>query len=382
MTTLNLQCGESADDGYEIVSSGFVNTGLGRVFIGNFGAPEHWAVRFPSVSGLSGSAITSAILTFRANNTDSGSFVADWFADDRAAPTVIVAGSGSFDISARTRTTATCEADGTDFGSWIGDQDQTFTGDGTNTIADIIQELADSFDPSAIVLIGIYSSGTGERVFNPYDESPSTAPKLDLIFSAGGGSTQTATPSPVVMPVSVPSLSPVMYPSPVVLPIVIPLPAVVGGGTVFPEPVVMPIAIPVPALSAGAVTLTPSPVAIPVVSPAPVVSGAGVNDVFVSWGLIERFIDPAEFAPSTTFFLEVGMFTSSASVAVKARLFNITDGLVVSGSEVTTTETSYTVVRSSSFSLSSGLRKYRIAYGGQQGGVFSCHGGDVKPEGS
>ena len=161
MTTLCLQCGESADDGYEIVSSGFVNTTFASVFVGNFGNPEHWAVRFPTVSGLSGSAITSAILTFRAARTDSGSFVADWFADDRAAPTVLVAGSGSFDISTRTRTTATCEADGTDFGDWTAGQNHTFTGDGTNTIGDIIQELADSFDPSVIMLIGIYSSGTG-----------------------------------------------------------------------------------------------------------------------------------------------------------------------------------------------------------------------------
>ena len=382
MTTLNLQCDESADDGYEVVSSGNVNITSNAVLVGNFSIPEHWAVRFPSVSGLSGSAITSAILTFRAARTDSGSFVADWFADDRAAPTVLVAGSGSFDISTRTRTTATCEADGTDFGDWTINEDQTFTGDGTNTIADIIQELADSFDPSVIMLIGIYSSGTGERVIKAYDASPSTAPKLDLIFSAGGGSTQTATPSPVVIPIVVPALSPVMYPAPVVMPIAIPLPAVTGGTTIFPEPVVIPIATAAPTITAGAATLTPSPVAIPVAIPAPVISSAGANEVFVSWGLIERFIDPAEFAPSTTFFLEMGMFTSSAAVPVKARLFNITDGLVVSGSEATTTATSYTVVRSSSFSLSSGLKKYRIEYGGQQGGIFFCHGGDVKPEGS
>ncbi|MCH8998526.1 MAG: hypothetical protein IID48_09745, partial [Proteobacteria bacterium] len=133
---------------------------------------------------------------------------------------------------------------------WTAGANHTFTGDGTNTIADIIQELADSFDPSVIMLIGIYSSGTGERVIKSYDASPSTAPKLDLIFSAGGGSTQTATPSPVVIPIVVPALSPVIYPSPVVMPIVIPLPAVVGGGTIFPEPVVIPIAIPVPTITA------------------------------------------------------------------------------------------------------------------------------------
>ena len=109
------------------------------------------------------------------------------------------------------------------------------------------------------------------------------------------------------------------------------------------------------------------------------VTGPGTSEEFVQWGEIERFINPSQYASGTVFLIEIGMFTSSASVAARARLFNITDGIEVPGSEATTTSTTYDVVRSSTFSLPSGLKKYRIEFGGQQGGVFSFHGGDVLP---
>ena len=387
MTTLNLQCDESGDDASESLAGDVTIVGT-VIYIGDYyGWGAGSGERFPSVSGLSGSAIDSAVLTFRARFSDSGSFIGDFYAHAATAPGVFT--TTDFNITGeaqRPRTTATCEGDSTDFGSWTSGQDHTIDGvtptSGTGTIADIIQELADSYDPSTIVLLHIRASGSGHRVALSYNNDSATAPKLAITYTAGAGSTQTATPSPVVIPISIPSLSSVMYPDPVTIPIAIPLPAVTGGTIMYPEPVVIPIAIPVPTLSAGAVTMTPDPVAVPIAIPVPVVSGDGVAEVFTQWGLIERFADPDEQPPGTTFFLEIGMFTSSALVEVKGRVFNITDGVVVSGSEVTTTETSYTVVRSGSFSLSPGLKKYRIEFGGQQGGVFSCHGGDVKPEGS
>lgn len=450
MTVLNLQCGEVADDADQ-KSSGTVDPTYSSHAIGNSGGWGFGAgFRFPSVSGLSGSSIDSAVFTFRSQHTRSGSFIGDWYAHDATAPGVFTTTAFNItDEGQRPRTTATCEADGTDFGAWISGQDYTFDGvtplSGTNTIADIIQELADSYDPSAIAMLFIFSSGNGSRTVSSYDNNPTTAPKLDITYTAGGGSTQTATPSPVTIPVTIPDPKLGLTPDPVVIPILIPDPrlaltpdpvvipilipdptmllvgridpdpvtipitvpnptisagavtltpdavpipvaipilTLIGAAIIHPDSVVIPIAIPDPTLSAGAVTLAPDPVTIPVAIPDPVVSGPGAAEAFTSWGLIERFIDPDEFAPGTTFFLEIGMFTSSALVEVRARVFNVTDGVVVSGSEVTTTETSYVVVRSSSFSLTSGLRKYRIEFGGEQGGIYSCHGGDVKPEGS
>lgn len=187
-TTLNLQVGASSDDADEVVSSGSMDLTDSNSDFGSVGIPHHIGFRWTSVSGLSGRTIDSATLTFRASTSDTGDFVADWFAHDAEAPGTFT--TTTSDISDRTRTTATCEGDGVDFGNWTGGQDETFTGDGTNTIADIIQELADSYDPSAIVLLHIYTSGSGERIALTWDIVTDTAAKLDIDHSAGGVTTR------------------------------------------------------------------------------------------------------------------------------------------------------------------------------------------------
>ena len=186
-STLNLACAASDQDGREIVSSGNVNiTATTQSFGSLSGTPQHHGLYFGSVSGLSGVTINSATLTFRATATDSGDFVGDWFAEDGATPGVFVAGTGTFTISGRTMTTATCEGDGSDFGAWTSGGDHTFTGDGVNTLAGITQEIADSHDPSAIVLIHIYASGTGKRTFETWDNAGTNPPKFDIDYTAGG----------------------------------------------------------------------------------------------------------------------------------------------------------------------------------------------------
>ncbi len=181
-STLNLQVGASGDDAEEVTGTGNMDI---TATVHGFGAllkSVLVGIRFTGVSGLGGVTIDSATLTFRSTSSDTGAFVGDWFADDREAPTIFTTTNSN--ISDRTKTTATCEGDGTDFGNWTSGSDHTFTGDGVNTIADIIQELADSFDPTAIALIHPHVSGTGERVFRTYDGDTALAPKLDIDFTA------------------------------------------------------------------------------------------------------------------------------------------------------------------------------------------------------
>ena len=188
MTVLNLQVGASADDAQETVSDGTISLATSIQTIGNFGSAKQDGFRFTGVSGLSGAAIDDATLTFRADAVDFGAFVGDWFAHDAAAPGEFTTTTSNIsDTGQRPRTAATCEGDGSDFGNWSGNTDHTFTGDGTNTIADIIQELANDYDPSTIVLLWIYTSGTGERQLRSYDKDTGTAPKLDITFTAAGG---------------------------------------------------------------------------------------------------------------------------------------------------------------------------------------------------
>lgn len=492
MTVLPLQVGASSDDAVENDSSpvGAMDLTDNDLRFGNYVNRLDVGLRFTGVSGLQGATINPGTqLTFRAHRSANNSFVGDWYAEDAAAPGTFT--TAAFDISNRTKTTATCGGDApAHFGNWTFGQDHTFVGDGVNTIADIIQELATDHDPSAIVLLHIYTSGFGERRAVAYDGSSSTAPKLDIDYTADTGD-QTATPDPVAVPVSIPAPTLVaggvsLSPDPVALLVDIPLPSVVAGGiAATPDPVAVPVAIPAPTLVIGGVTATPDAVAVPIVIPDPQVVGAPIAypdpvvvqlsiptptvviggitatpdpvtvplviptpqldwqanpspvtvplvvptpsmaaggvaltpdpvtipivlplvtvpssaEQFVPWGIwdqdtqtwlgIEMFGDPDDFVPGSVFRLTVGMYTSSALVPVKAYLYNVTDGVKVAGSDITGTSTVFEILRSGTFNLPTGgapnvagLKKYRLEFGGQTGGIFHFHGGKIDAESS
>lgn len=182
MTVLNLQVGAGTDDAFEYTNGVMDLTGFNIAF-GHIGIGRHCGFRFTGVSGIFQSTIDAATLTFRASFSDTGNFVGDWYADDRVDPPTF--SSTTYDISSRTRTTATCEGDGTDFGDWTALQDETFDGPAPG-IKGIIQELADSYDPAEIALLHIYISNSGERYLTSYEGASSTAPKLSLTFTPGG----------------------------------------------------------------------------------------------------------------------------------------------------------------------------------------------------
>lgn len=68
--------------------------------------------------------------------------------------------------------------------------------------------------------------------------------------------------------------------------------------------------------------------------------------------------ESAKFSPSPTVSFEATIYTAAGGTA-KARLWNVTDGAVVSGSEVSTTNTSPTRVRSGSITLTD-AKDYRM----------------------
>lgn len=187
MTVLNLQCSESADDAHERVDGGSMSINHIRGRFGQFFFTYHMGLRFPGVSGLSGSAISAATLTFRADRSDTGFFVGDWYAHSKEDPEIFTAVNFNIsDIAQRPRTIATGEGDSGDFGDWTGGQDHIFPTGGESIIKDIVQELANDHNPSAIALLWIYSSGTGKRVFEAYDTSAALAAKLAVTYTAGG----------------------------------------------------------------------------------------------------------------------------------------------------------------------------------------------------
>lgn len=156
-------------------------------------------------------------------------------------------------------------------------------------------------------------------------------------------------------------------PSPVTIPIVVPAPGITFGITLTPSPIAIPISIPAPTVNLALQTITPSPVAIPIVIPAPTVQVITVQ----AYQGLTRLLNPTDWGGSPTLILEVHGFTSSAGSPFKAHLFNITDGGVVSGSQISSANTVLDRLRSSAFSLVAGSKEYEVRYGGVSGATYT-----------
>jgi hypothetical protein len=472
-----------------------------RLFLGKYSVGLHHGFRWSTgVSGLAGATINAGTkINFPyAHASDSGPFIATWYAHKAEAPgTFTTTTSNISDTAQRPRTTASTPGGGSEFGTWASGNDYDFPRSSSTAIAALLQELLgapNNFDPSAIVLLHIYSSGSGERLPRSWDY-PGNAygAKLNIDYTAAGLDTTatpdpvvvptavpaptivagavtltpdpvevpidiptpvvvagavtatpdpvavpiahpapttvigpvTATPDPVVIPILIPAplaisegLDTTLFPDPVVVAISVPAPTVVIGGaiatpdpvvipivlptpsliiTVLPGPVVVSISVPAPSVTIGGVTVTPDPVEIPIRIPLPSILGGG--EQFVPWGVwdpdtltwlgLEQTGDPDDFASGSVFRLTVGMYTAAAGTPVNARLYNVTDGIVVAGSEIVGTATASEVLRSGTFYLPngtspnvSGRKTYRLEVGGLVGGMFSFHGGKVLAESS
>ncbi len=177
MATIDDQVEASSDDANQITSGAMFLTDTIHV-MGFAGIGVHSGQRFDTlISGLSGVTITDAYLTWMAESSDSGSFVSIMYAEDGATPSTFTTTSNN--ITDRTQTTASVTAGSTQLGNWTSGQEYTLT------ITSLIQEIADSYDPNAIVLMSIYSSGSGKRFADTFDADETIAPKLHITYTAG-----------------------------------------------------------------------------------------------------------------------------------------------------------------------------------------------------
>jgi hypothetical protein len=93
--------------------------------------------------------------------------------------------------------------------------------------------------------------------------------------------------------------------------------------------------------------------------------------VYQPYRSLTRSLDPGDWDGTVTAYLEVHGFTDDSGNPLLARLYNVTDASAVSGSEISSAAVSNTRARSSSFSLASGSKVYRVEYGGLEGGSFN-----------
>jgi hypothetical protein len=175
MTTLNLQVGASADDGHAGQTGASFNATQLWMIAGNVSTVPFgvWA-RFTGVSGLTSVTIDTATLTLRGEfAANSPGVLQKIYADDQTAP---AAPTDAAEFQAITLTTASVD--------W--DEDSVASTDATSPdLSAIIQELADSYDPSVIQII-VRDDGSGSDVYNfwtTYDDSTPDAARLDIDYS-------------------------------------------------------------------------------------------------------------------------------------------------------------------------------------------------------
>lgn len=181
-TTLNLQVGASGNDGEWSIASSYLSATTTIGYVGNldptFPALHNW-YRFTSVSGLSGATITAATVTLVRGAAGSGSPLTALYADDQTAP-----GAPSTAANGEARTLTTAKVD------W--DSALSAGSNVSPSVVSVIQELADSYDPTVIQILHRNDGSLNAAYMRPqhYDGSSSNAPKLDITYTAAAGTTR------------------------------------------------------------------------------------------------------------------------------------------------------------------------------------------------
>jgi hypothetical protein len=173
-----------------------------------------------------------------------------------------------------------------------------------------------------------------------------------------GGAPTILNPDPVLVPISVPSVTIslgalTLTPDPVEVPIVLPDPTVSLVKTLTPDALAVPIVIPSAQVSLGPLTLTPDALAVPILLPDVTVDVvSGVNYIFSGSDIIE--IDTTKFRSGALFIYAAVLAAGAVGQAGRSRLYNITVGQAVTGSEVTyssATSSDIALFQSSTFDL-------------------------------
>jgi hypothetical protein len=173
MTTLNLQVAASADDADE---GSVGNTDTTRIITMLY--TDQWWIgfRWQSVTIPTGATIDTATFHGYISSTAYDDVHVEVFGDNVGDAAVFTAGSGNYDISGRSLTSASVTKDEDAAGSgWY-----SITG-----LASIVQEIVDdagglSGDALALVMDG--TTGVELR-FKAYDNDPPDAAKLDIDYT-------------------------------------------------------------------------------------------------------------------------------------------------------------------------------------------------------
>jgi hypothetical protein len=177
------------DSGRSVTVSGTIAT-AGFVSPGSHASNDEWTagLRFTSVTVPQGTSITSATLTLTPQATwCPGGITIRYHVSTQAADNAgaLSGTSGDLNTTARPRSTA-------DAGPWTQScvtVDVAQTLDVTNIVQEIINRAGWTSGNAIVILIDTHADTTlGEwQDYHSFDDSAANAPKLDIVYSTGGG---------------------------------------------------------------------------------------------------------------------------------------------------------------------------------------------------
>jgi len=203
-TTLNLQVGASGDDSHQqsipndsgrnVTGSGTCSLTNTKLEIGSHSGGNEWSAAAAFVLNVAqGETITEAIVSLRCNASYNASpNVVKIYASvqDSDAPAALSSSSADLNAAARPRTTATTVLDVSSLtgGTW-------YEWDITTAVQELVDRAGWSSGNRCVVLFDTHEDTTVNewQDFDSYDGSAAGAPKLDVTYGSGGGTTYTET---------------------------------------------------------------------------------------------------------------------------------------------------------------------------------------------
>jgi hypothetical protein len=178
--TIDVSVAAGDDDADELANGNVVTAGNPLVNVDGTGEWNAW--RFQGITIPAGATVTVAYLTVQMTSASLDEPDVTFYGLDTTTPAVFVAGSATFTVSSRARTTASVDWANANAG----------TGDvNTSDLSTIIQELVDSYAPYSSGVLGLAMTSrandlTRDTSITSYDGSTSVCARLHIEYTEAG----------------------------------------------------------------------------------------------------------------------------------------------------------------------------------------------------
>ena len=181
----------SGDDDAEEASDGSMDLGSSDLELVDESSNQTVGIRFTNVKIPSGAAITNAYIQFTVDETDSGASALTIQGQASDNPSTFTSSSGNVSSRPRTNSSVSWSPPSWDSVGAAG------AGQRTPNLSSILQEITARPGWTSGNSLVIIVTGSGTRTAESYNGSSSTAARLHIEYSAGGGSDTTPPGAPL-----------------------------------------------------------------------------------------------------------------------------------------------------------------------------------------